>query len=84
MKDRVLLFLTAAMQVCFISMNTVFISKGKVPHMLIAGFIISLIWSFNIKKIAIGNNIDRLVYSFGALLGTGVGYYGAKFLVTVI
>jgi len=68
------LFLTALLQVTFVAMNTVFISKGYIICMLLTGFMISLIWTLNIAKLAICGWSDRFVYATGAMFGTGIGY----------
>lgn len=77
------LFLTALLQVSLVSMNVVFISKDHFILMLITGFGISLTWSYNVKKIAIGSTADRIVYALGAMVGTGIGYYIAKQFVLI-
>jgi hypothetical protein len=71
-------FFTGLLQVTFVSMNTVFISKGLLLPMLIAGFMISLIWTFNVKRVAFGGWIDRIEYAAGATAGTGLGYFIAQ------
>jgi len=42
---------------------------------LVCGFMISFIWSYNVKKIAFGTFWDRLTYSSGAALGSVFGLY---------
>ncbi len=73
-KSRSALFLTAIFQVTFVSMNVLFISKGFILLMLLTGFMISLIWTLNVKKVAFGGWFDRLTYASGAMIGTGIGY----------
>ncbi len=68
------LFLTALLQVTFVAMNTVFISRGYIMCMLLTAFMISLIWTINIKRVAFGGWTDRFVYATGAMFGTGFGY----------
>ncbi len=74
MKDKIKLFFAAFSQVCLVSMNVVFISKGLIIPMICAGFMISFLWSGNVRKIAFGGMRDRLYYSFGAAVGGYVGY----------
>ena len=81
MKDRKILFLTAFSQVCFVAMNIHFISKGMVLPMIVTGFMISLIWSVNVGKVAFGNFYDKLVYASGAAFGTYVGFYLSKMII---
>lgn len=67
------LFLTGFLQVFFVAVNTYFISKGYYVGVLVCGFMISFIWSFNVKRVAFGSNKDRLIYATGAGLGSLLG-----------
>ncbi len=73
-KSKWALFFTAMVQVTFVAMNVTFIAHGEIIPMLLTGFMISLIWTFNVKRIALGGWLDRLTYANGAMLGTGLGY----------
>jgi hypothetical protein len=67
------LFITGFTQVFFVAINTFFISKAIYGGVLICGFLISFVWSWNVKKVAFGNMQDRIWYSFGAGVGSLVG-----------
>jgi hypothetical protein len=69
------LFLTAFAQVFFVSINTYFLANEMYLGVLLAAFMISLIWSFNVKKMAFGKNTDRLVYATGAAFGSVAGLW---------
>lgn len=84
MKQRISLFITALMQVMFVAMSQVFISKDRYILMLITGFMISLIWTFNVKRAAFGDLRDKIIYATGAMFGTGVGYLLANYLMKII
>lgn len=73
MNEEIKLFFTGFLQVYFVAINTYFISTKNLYGTVVAGFIISLIWSFNVKKIAFGNTSDRFVYAFGAAFGSLCG-----------
>jgi len=75
------LFLTALLQVTFVAMNVVFISKHYIIPMLVTGFCISLVWTLNVRKITFGGWGDRFVYSFGAMVGTGLGYFISNHII---
>lgn len=75
MKQAVELFFTGALQVCLVAMNITFISHGYIIPMVITGFLISLVWTFNVKKIAFGGWKDRFCYATGAAVGTLGGYF---------
>lgn len=67
------LFITGFTQVFFVAINTFFISKAIYSGVLICGFLISFIWSWNVKKVAFGTLKDRLWYSLGAGIGSLIG-----------
>ena len=73
MKNSITLLYTGFLQVFFVAINTYFISTQNLFGAVVAGFVISLIWSFNVKKIAFGNLRDRIIYAFGAGLGSVSG-----------
>ena len=75
MKTRIYLFLTALLQVMLVSLNIVFITYHQLLAMTITGFAISIIWTFNVKKVAFGSLTDRIIYASGAAAGTLIGYY---------
>ena len=66
-------FLYAWLQVTLVCLNTWQIANGKVIGALIVGFLISLVWCFNIQGIAFSNLIEKITYAFGACLGTATG-----------
>jgi len=73
MLNTITLFLTGFIQVYFVSINTYFLAKEMYIGVLTASFMISIIWSYNIKKIAFGTTKDRILYAMGASLGSVAG-----------
>ncbi len=71
--NKLKLFLSALCQVGLVSVNIYQISHKYYLGAFIVGFLISLFWSFNIKGIAFGNKMDRLIYCLGAAIGTLCG-----------
>lgn len=67
------IFITGFIQVFFVAINTFLISKELYLGVLACGFTISLVWSFNVKKIAFGTMKERLQYSIGAGFGSLFG-----------
>ncbi|MFD2600181.1 hypothetical protein ACFSQ3_14580 [Sphingobacterium corticis] len=63
------LFITGFLQVFFVAINTYFITQRNYIGVLVVSFLISFIWSFNVKKVAFGSISDRLIYSLGASIG---------------
>lgn len=80
---RIELFLSAMAQVALVSMNIVFLTTNNIIMLGITGFLISLVWTFNVKKVAFGTWIDRIVYASGACSGTLIGYYLATYLTHI-
>jgi hypothetical protein len=75
------LFLTGFLQVFFVACNTYFISKSFFIGVFICGLIISLIWSWNVKKIVFGTFNDRIIYAFGAAFGSLLGLIISKLIL---
>ena len=73
-------FIYAWLQVALICLNTWQIANGKIHGALVVGFLISLVWTFNVKRVAFGDWKTRLVYSSGACAGTGTGILAAQFI----
>lgn len=83
-EEQIALFFTGFIQVFFVSINTYFISKEIYIGVCIAAFMISYIWSHNIKKIVIGSNVDRVIYSSGATSGCLMGLYSSTYITNLI
>lgn len=77
------LFFSGFMQVFSIAINTYCISKEIWLFMVPSGFLISFLWTYNVKKISLGNMKDRLLYTLGAVMGNIVGVLLIKFLYGV-
>lgn len=78
------LFLTGVVQVYFVAINTVFLSKELYVGVFFAAFMISMVWSYNIKKIVFGTMIDRVLYSLGATVGSLLGLFTSGLLADFI
>jgi len=78
MLHKLSLIFTGFLQVFFVAGNTWFIAHNEIVGIIIAGFIISYIWSHNVKKIAFGTEMDRIMYAIGAMAGSYSGYWTAK------
>jgi hypothetical protein len=84
MKQKTTLFITGAIQVYFVAINTYFLSREFYLGVTFAAFMISMIWSHNIKKIAFGTLMDRVLYSLGATVGSLAGLATSKALTNLI
>lgn len=67
------IFLSATLQIFLVSVNTYLISHSYILEAGIVGFLLSLVWSYNIRKIVISSTPERLVYCLGAGVGTSLG-----------
>ncbi len=74
------LSITGYLQVFCVSFSTVSLSKGFVPGIVVAAFLVSLIWTLNVKKISISNWPERIVYSAAAAMGSLTGYFFTQLL----
>ncbi len=73
--ENIKIFLTSFTQIGLVAINTLLIAKGYVLGIFLASFTISLLWSYNVSKIALSDVKRKLIYSFGAGFGAVTGYY---------
>lgn len=78
------LFTTGFVQVFFVAINTYLISKGIYLGVFLCGFMISLVWSWNIKKISISTFTERIHYSLGAATGSVTGLLVSTYIVKLL
>jgi hypothetical protein len=69
------IFFTSFTQIGLVAINTVLIAKGYILGIFLASFTISLLWSYNVSKIALSDIKRKLIYSLGAGFGAIAGYY---------
>lgn len=84
MKTWMKLFMTGVVQVYFVAINTVFLSKELYVGVFFAAFMISMVWSYNIKKIVFGTITDRVLYALGATTGSLLGLFTSDILTDFI
>ena len=83
MNAKIKLLLTGILQVYFVAINTCFLSKEIYLGVMFAAFAISMVWSYNIKKIVFGTFSDRVFYSIGATIGSLFGLYTSSFFTDI-
>ena len=76
--------LTGFVQVYFVSVNTYFLVHEMYAGVLVAAFIISLVWSFNVKRVAFGTWRDRLMHAGGAAIGSVAGLASSAMIAKII
>jgi hypothetical protein len=62
-------FFQSFFQIALVSISTVLITKHLYFGVFVVAFLISLLWTFNVSRIAVSTIKQKLIYSFGA--GTG-------------
>jgi hypothetical protein len=79
--SKIKLAVTGIVQVYFVAINTCFLAKEIYLGVAFAAFAISMVWSYNIKKIVFGTISDRIFYSAGATIGSLLGLYTSSFIM---
>jgi hypothetical protein len=74
-KSEIELFLTGMTQVFFVAINTYFLSQSLYTGVVISSFMISMIWSYNVKRLVFGSLYERMFYALGAALGSVTGLF---------
>lgn len=69
------LLLTGFLQVLLVAVNTVLLARANYIGVTAVSFLISFVWSWNVRKVAFGGMTDRVLYSTGAALGGLSGLY---------
>lgn len=78
------LFITGFLQVFFVVVNTYLIANKVFVGVFICGFLISFIWSWNVKKVVFGTTKDRIIYSVGAGFGSLLGLIVSVFILKIL
>jgi hypothetical protein len=73
-------FFLAWLQVSLICLNTWQIANSELLGALMVGFLISLVWTFNVQDISRSTLPQKIIYSLGAMAGTGTGILAASVL----
>jgi hypothetical protein len=67
------LFMTGFFQVFFVAISTYMIAHKIFIGAFLSAFLISWLWTFNVRKIAVATFYERFVYSIGAACGSVSG-----------
>jgi len=78
------LFLTGFTQVFLVTVQTYFIAKVFYAGVFIVGFLISIVWTWNVRKVAFGSRIDRVTYSLGAAFGALIGLLLSQIIYNIL
>jgi hypothetical protein len=66
-------FFQSFFQVGLVSVSTILITQHLYWGIFIVGFLISLLWTFNVSRIAVSTLNQKLTYSLGAGIGAVCG-----------
>lgn len=78
------IFFSSLLQIFFVSVNTILISKEMIIQAGVCGFLLSLVWTFNIRRIGLASWGERISYCLGAGLGTSGGILFIKGIREII
>lgn len=67
------IFLQSFFQIGLVAINTFLIAKQFYAAVFVVSFLISLLWAFNVSKVAVSTLHQKLVYAFGAGCGAVAG-----------
>lgn len=73
-------FFTSFFQIGLVAINTYFITKMNFLAIFIVSFLISLLWAFNVSRVAVSTMNEKFTYALGA----GVGGVTGLFIVKLI
>ena len=66
-------FFQSFFQIALVSISTVLITKHLYFGVFVVAFLISLLWTFNVSRIAVSSIKQKLIYSLGAGAGAVSG-----------
>ena len=82
MKNKFYIFGRALLIVLFHTSNVVFIANRMYLYSVLISAGISLMWTLNVKDLAVCGWKDRMAYIFGGVMGTAISLYGLIGLIS--
>lgn len=67
------MFIQSFFQVGLVAVSTILITKGYLIGVFIVSFLISLLWAYNVSRVAISTMNQKITYSLGAGCGSVTG-----------
>jgi len=67
------MFIQSFFQVGLVAVSTILITKGYLVGVFIVSFLISLLWAYNVSRVAISTMNQKITYSLGAGCGSVTG-----------
>jgi hypothetical protein len=75
------IFFQSFFQIALVAINTYLISKGFLAAVFVVSFLISLLWAFNVSKVAISTINEKIIYATGAGFGAITGLIIIKLIL---
>lgn len=75
------IFFQSFFQIGLVAINTYLISKQFMIPVFLISFLISLLWAFNVSKVAISTFKQKIIYASGAGLGAVVGLLLMRYIL---
>lgn len=75
MNNSINLFLTGFLQIFLVTINTYFITHLMYIGVAVISFLISMTWSYNVKRAAFSSLRERIIYAMGCTIGGVIGLY---------
>jgi len=69
------IFFQSFLQIGLVAINTLLISKQLFLGVFVCSFAISLLWAFNVSKIALSDLRSKIIYALGAGSGAVTGMF---------
>jgi len=67
------MFIQSFFQVGLVAVSTILITKGYLVGVFMVSFLISLLWAYNVSRVAISTMNQKITYSLGAGCGSVTG-----------
>lgn len=74
-------FFMGSSQTFLVAANTVFLAKSYLPGILVASFLIQVVWIYNVRKAVIGDVISKAGYVLGATTGAVLAHFLTEFIL---
>jgi hypothetical protein len=75
------IFFQSYFQIGLVAINTMLIAKGYILGVFLVSFLISLLWAFNVSKVAISTLNQKIIYALGAGFGAVSGLLIIKIFI---
>lgn len=75
------IFFQSFFQIGLVAINTFLISRGFLVAVFLVSFLISLLWAFNVSKVAISTLHQKIIYATGAGCGAVAGLLFIKLIL---